>query len=347
MSIAVDIIPGTPAVPHPPVGPNWPDKLPSGDSWTKTTPAKMPQPSESAPAAINITDRAVLLNLTLKKLGLRKKVSSDNDAITVDADRDMIGVSKAILDCVEYDAIKELDTEIRQHIRSICLPSPFRGGIFLLPNGLVEKLYDTLGEYQYRRAKLVDAFCENYQARQAEAVNRLGALYDAQDYAPLSEVRDSFCLSFEIFTFSTPLALKGISKEIFERERDKAAATWTQATHQVRELLRAQIKMLVDRAADRLQPGKDGKPRIFRDTLVANITDFLDTFSARNIADDKDLADVMDKMRDLAAGLDPQDLREDAELRSRIQSQFACLASELDGMIVNRPSRRIELDEED
>ena len=58
-----------------------------------------------------VFDRAVCLSLAMGCLGTRRKVPSAS--INVEADKDMLHVSKAILESEELDAIKTFDGEMR------------------------------------------------------------------------------------------------------------------------------------------------------------------------------------------------------------------------------------------
>ena len=67
--------------------------------------------TEVRPSTQNLFDRAVMLSLQIKKLGLRRKVNSG--AVEVDADRNMISVSKKLIESPEYEAIASFDSDTR------------------------------------------------------------------------------------------------------------------------------------------------------------------------------------------------------------------------------------------
>jgi hypothetical protein len=143
-----------------------------------------------------------------------------------------------------------------------------------------------------------------------------------------------------------PGRLKEISAQIFEQERVKAAAMWADALESAKQLLRENMRELVAHMVDRLTPGADGKPNVFRNSMLANINDFLDTFQSRNITDDSDLQEIVTNARKLLSGVEPTDLRENDSTRNFVQQQFQAIQLTLDGMIGSKPQRKITFADE-
>ena len=56
---------------------------------------------------------------------------------------------------------------------------------------------------------------------------------------------------------------------------------------------------LVQHLVERLQPGADGKPKVFRDSLVRGMEEWLSDFSARNLAQDGELSSLVERAREL------------------------------------------------
>ena len=102
-------------------------------------------------------------------------------------------------------------------------------------------------------------------------------------------------------SFDVPATLKAVSGEIFVREREKAAKAWKETLEQWKALLRTGMADLVNHMVDRLSMNADGKPRVFRDSLVTDLREFLGTFDARNVANDGELAALAEKARAILA----------------------------------------------
>jgi hypothetical protein len=290
-----------------------------------------------------IFDRAICLSLTVGCLGTRRKVPATS--VQVEADRDMLHVSKAILESKELDAIKTLDGELRTWLGKRALPSPFRRGTYLVPIALVEEVDGKIGEYQEKRAGLVARFLAAYDASVEDAKKRLNGLFDVSDYPGAEKVRAAFYVDVRYLAFGVPEKLEGIRKDIFEREKAKAAASWKEASEEVRQALRAGLADLADHLVERLQGNGDGKPKVFRDTLVENMTDYLDLFDPRNVTDDTQLALLVERCRNILDGLDADALRSSAAIRTKVRDGMTQVRGALDTMVIDRPARRIVLED--
>jgi hypothetical protein len=293
-----------------------------------------PQIAENEQA--NILSKAVCLNLELAKPGNSRKVSTSQ--IEVDADKALIHVSKKLLDSEEYKKIVRHDNETRLWLYSRALPGPFRAGTYLIPHDLVLPVDAHLRIAQTKRDGLIDEFLAAYPTLQAEAEEKLAALYNPTDYPASETVKAAFSMRWSYFTFQTPEKLKSISASLFQQEQEKAATTWKEATDEVRQALRAGFGELVAHMTDRLTGDK-----IFRNSLVENFADFLETFQARNITNDEELQSLVGKARQMLDGVNPDDLRKQEGLKDTIAAGMGKINSQLDSMIVNRPKRKLEV----
>ena len=288
-------------------------------------------------------DRAVCLSLAMGCLGTRRKVAATS--IQVDADKDMLHVSKAILESEELDAIKTFDGEMRVWLAKRALPSPFRRGTYLIPLDLVEQVDGKIVEYQEKRRFLTDAFLAAYDQSVESAKKRLNGLFNAADYPGADKVRAAFYVDVRYLAFGVPEKLEGIRKDLFEREKAKAETQWREASDEVRQALRAGLADVVDHMVERLQGNGDGKPKVFRDTLVENMSEYLELFDPRNITDDIQLAQLVGRCKNVLDGVDADALRASDAIRAKVKSGMQEVQAVLDTMVIDRPARRIVLED--
>ena len=78
---------------------------------------------------------------------------------------------------------------------------------------------------------------------------------------------------------------------------------------------------------------------------MKNLNDLLDTFQIRNIADDVELASLVEQMRRLAAGVGAEDLRSDDKLRQAWAGELARIETSLSSMVIDKPTRQITFDD--
>lgn len=286
----------------------------------------------------SIFKRAVCVQLQISRLGTRRKI--DSGAVQTDADRELVHVSADILKAPELEAIKTHDRALAEYIKNLASgPAIFKGGVYMVALSLIEQLDAEVMRRLATRAELVEKFLTVYETRRQQTSAQLASLADRVKWPTLDRVRASFDAEIRYLALDTPETLKGIKAEIFERERVKAEREWSAALDECRQVLRAAFADLVEHLADRLTPGENGKPKIFRDSLVKNMDEFLSTFQARNIADDAALAELVERARGVMRGVSAQDLRDQDALRAAVAMSMKDIKSAIDPLVTDRPSR--------
>ena len=102
---------------------------------------------------------------------------------------------------------------------------------------------------------------------------------------------------------------------------------------------------MVDHLMDRLSSDGEGKKKVFRDTLMEPITEFLRTLPSRNITDSAELKALGEKAEMLIQGINPKLLRTNEELRETVLTGFTDIKSKLDTMIETAPKRIIRFED--
>jgi len=291
---------------------------------------------------------SICLVLELGALGVNRKVAT-SEIDTRGADPDAVSVSKEILTCKSYDRLLSAQGDLKRWVRSLALPSQLftRGSIYLIPVGLVEQVDERirferdriLGAGVNGSPSLLDSFMSDYDSAVESARVRLGPLFDPTDYPAAFRVRRSFKVAHSYLSLDTPGQLAEISPEIFQREREKAEARIATILEEVEGALAATMQDLVSHMLDRLNPGADGKPKIFRNSLVENFSEFLATFTARNASGNTDLEGIANRCRSILAGVDADALRSVPVARAAVVAGMAEVKAALDTMIAARPSR--------
>lgn len=304
----------------------------------------------------NIFERAVCIEITLSRLGTRRKVSTgavempkgDIGGEEVETDRTLVHVSKDILDSPELKAIQRHHGELRSYMRGRCLPAPFKG-VNLLALELVETTDKWYQAWLADDLDLRAAFGRVYPAKIREAQQRLGVLFDPRDYPPAETIDRAFGSNLRYLSVGVPGMLEQINKAIFRREVEKTEAACAEITQEINDVLYATVKELVDHMVERLTPEADGKPRVFKNTLVTNMTEFLDTFPARfgvikQGGDPTALEQLVAQAKDVLQGVTPKTLRDSGKIRDYVRTNLEKVKQSLDAMVTTRT--RLVLDEE-
>jgi hypothetical protein len=312
-----------------------------------TTPEQAGQPQR-----LNIQKEAVCLSLKLGMLRTRRRISTSQ--ITTDADPTMVHVSKDILESDELKNINRHHGDIRSYLRSRCLPSPFRSGIYLLRLALIQEVLEQLNVFERQNGGLVTRFMVFYQKVHAERNDpsspfreKLGSLYSAEDYPDPKIVGQAFRFETQLWELSTPGALRTIDRALYEREAAKMQNVWESARQQITQVLLQEFRDLTTRMAERLTPSPDGTTRVFRDSLVGNLQEWLDIFDKRALTDDQELVSFVQKARAMVSGIKPELIRDSDGLRADLARDMQALSRQIDVAIVTQPGRVLELDNEE
>jgi hypothetical protein len=216
-----------------------------------------------------------------------------------------------------------------------------------MPISLIAQVEAELDAAEATRQVLISLACAAYPRLIQAIRGRLGTLFNAADYPPVEKIRQAYSRDIQYLTLNVPGSLKAVSQAVFERERARAQRQWEEATELIQQTLRQGLYELVGRMVDRLTNDTNGKPRVFRDSLVSNLEDFLKVFDARNLGNDEDLAALVERCRELMEGVEPTDLRPDASLREAVQRGFSQVQAQLDRLPPMGATRRITFEEDE
>ena len=286
--------------------------------------------------AQDLAQKTVCVKVHLGLLGNTRRVGTSK--VEVDADKQLIRVTKVLIDSEELRMIRRLDGDLRRYLYDTCLP--FDAGIHLLPLPLLETVDEKLQHFEQKRGDLVEIFLAAYPALCQQAAERLRTLHDPRDYPPIDFVRSRFAFTWQYVSFGVPGQLREISARVFENEREKAARLMSEASQEIQQVLRSALAEMVEHLRERLTDEADGKPKQLRESAVQKLRAFLDTFDFRNVTDDQALKEQVEKARALLDGVNTDAIRNVDALRVQIREGMSAIAANLDTMIIKKPSRK-------
>lgn len=83
-----------------------------------------------------------------------------------------------------------------------------------------------------------------------------------------------------------------------------------------------------------------------RESTLQKLRDFLGTFDLRNVVDDQELKEQVDRARALLEGVSTDALRNVPLVRARVRKGMAEVAAQMDALVGDRVSRKFRFDEE-
>jgi hypothetical protein len=222
--------------------------------------------------------------------------------------------------------------------KGVSLPYP-EPGVRLIRQDAITEFDNKIAEF---RTELDDAVAEldrHYDELREAARQRLGDLFDASDY-PASLI-GMFAIEHDYPSVEPPDYLRQLSPELYEQECRRVQSRFDEAVRLAEQAFLEELAKLVDHLAERLNGQDDGKPKVFRDSAVTNLTDFFERFRSLNVRSNDQLDALVERAQGVVNGVAPQDLRDSGVLRQQIASQLTSVQSSLDGLLVDRPRRNI------
>ncbi|MBL8796936.1 MAG: hypothetical protein JNM56_23750 [Planctomycetia bacterium] len=298
--------------------------------------------NNSTPAQrLRLTTAAV--RVSMRWLGVRKTLTPEQKnqaAEPFNAEGEYLSARKKLLDTT-HPAYKEV-TAVRGNVlkfwKSVTLPFP-EPGVRLIKQDTIEAFDRQMRDFQQQLEEAVARLDDHYSELKAAARRRLGELYDANDYPP--RLRGLFGIEWTYPSVEAPDYLLQLSPALYEQEKARVAARFQEAVQLAEQAFIAELGRLVSHLTERLTAGPDGEKKVFRDSMIANLTEFFEQFRQLNVHSNTELDDLVGRAQRIVQGIEPQALRDNSALRQHVAAQLATVQSTLDGMLIDQPRRRI------
>ncbi len=293
----------------------------------------------------------VFIHVSHGILGIRRKVSTEKIEVKEErggeeVDKKQLNVTKAIIDCEEYRLICRAIEDSKSWLRERAIHAPYyREGVYAIPLDKGEDTLKGLTEWQAKIESLADDFAFKAYARaKREAKTRLAHLYNEGEYPSERRVRASIYMDWDYPPAPTavPQNVKELGKGVFEAEVKKQAGNARQLVEQMTYMLRQQLQELVAHLADRLAPDAQGERKVFRESAITNVTEWLEFFDSKNtVTRDGRMADLVTTLKKQLTGVDVKQLKDDESFRKQLEKSMAQVKANLDLMLKDAPKRLI------
>ena len=300
-----------------------------------------PASTHSAAERMQATMAAVRVSFTW--FGTRRTLSAEQKAQAADAfgaEGSYLSAGKKLLD-TRHPAMKAVTT-VRGRIislwRGMSLPYP-EAGIRPIRQDRIEDFDAKMEELRQELAEAVTGLDRHYYELKLAARQQLGSLYNEADYP--HSMRELFAVTWDYPSTEPPNYLQQLSPQIYEAECQRMQQRFDEAIRLAEEAFCAELAKLVSHLTERLSGSEDGKPKIFRDSAVENLTQFFERFRELNVRSSEELDQLVADCQRIVHGVSPQDLREHDDLRQYVATELSSVQSVLDGLLADRPRRNI------
>lgn len=291
---------------------------------------------------MSIKNHALLVSLSVSKPQMTKK----DDKATRDAEsaNNAHGAGQFRKDLYPKSLVQPIltvESSARAYIESVTYM--WTRGEYLLPTAKFMEFTERIGKYQVEFDQCVTAFLNNWSNVMQQAQTSQGALFDANAYPDLSDLKNDFRFRVNY----RPVTDAGDFRvQMQDDEMDALRAEVETATREsMNNMLRAPLERLkevvqrlheVTAKGDREVLNKktgviDLRPPIFRDSVVDNIMEeinllhaFADVMPDNVLAIAKEIADTTPH---------PQQLRDNPVARQEVNTQTAALLNSINAML--------------
>ena len=249
------------------------------------------------------------LRITAWSGRLYDREASDHVAVHHDASASAGRYNKRLLPKAAFAALTATMSEARTRHYANSLPWDDKGARLLTVANYEHytELMDALRERVVRqRAR----FIEDYDDYVGQARLDLGKLFRIEDYPSKETLQDKFSIRYRI----TPVPdadhfIAKLASDDTDRVKRDIERHIEEQLHDAVDDLYRRLAEAVDRVSERLEEDENGKPLVFRDTMISNIRDLADVVPRLNIFGDDRLARLCEQVKDRIAGVEPDSLR--------------------------------------
>lgn len=294
-------------------------------------------------AAERLRRMSAAVRLSFSWLGTRKSLDADQTAeaaVTFGAERQYLSAGKKLLDTRHptFRAVTRVRNRMLNYWRGMSLPFP-EPGLRLIRQDRIATFNVHMEELKQELEESVRRLDDEYAELREAARLRLGRLYNPADYPP--SLAGMFRVTWDFPSIEPPDYLRQLHPDIYELECQRMRQRFDEAVQLAEQAFTEELLQLVSHLSERLNGQSDGKPKIFRDSAVTNLTEFFQRFRRLNIRSNDQLEQLVDQCQDLVRSVEPQGLRDSQGLRQSISLELGRVQDSLESLLVDRPRRNI------
>ncbi|MBC8290342.1 MAG: hypothetical protein H8E37_08500 [Planctomycetes bacterium] len=308
-----------------------------------TTLLDEPQTQRTVSPTDRLRTTMAAARLSFTWLGVRKSLTSaqkNQAADSFGAEGKFLSAGKKLLDTSHpaFKAVTAIRGRAVAYWKGVSLPFP-EPGVRLIRQDVIAEFDQQVAEFREELNDAVGELDRQYDELRSVARDRLGNLFDISDYP--NSLIGMFAIEHDYPSVEPPNYLRQLSPELYEAECRRVQSRFDEAVQLAETAFTEELSKLVDHLSERLS-GDDGRPKVFRDSVVENLTAFFDRFRALNVRSNEQLDDLVSRAQQVLGGVEPQQLRDSGTLRQQLATQLAGVQSSLDGLMVDRPRRNIQ-----
>lgn len=291
-----------------------------------------------------LPENSVMLQLEIGGISFEKKVATAEVSDKEGIDKSLISTTKKLIDKKYLDPISRLDGRMRQTLYDIGLrPAFLKNGSVLVTINMLAYTVRKIEDYKRERQLLINDLLAVYEQAKLDAQTRSPALYREEDYPSVAELSERFAVRYNLFPVAFPDIIERLEAELVQEAdaevrrsirlaRQEKMRELEEATDEIKLGLRSGFLDLVANLEDKVR-GVGTERKVFKPGFVNGFRTFLETFDAKNIMNDDQLKELVDRARVVLDGVSPDSIRNNMEVRVRLEQELAGIKTALAGMV--------------
>ena len=276
-------------------------------------------PTAVAETAPTLASSAMLVEVNISHWAGRKKDKRASADVTYanHADTGVASVNKKLL--ANSDTLRAIQTHVTaaRNIHSNMTMPWSNSGLRLLPTAQYFKYSQAMSQMQNEFDRLTQDFLTSYNDEVIDVQLKLGDLFSHDDY-PTVETLDR---KFAFRTNYMPLPNAGdfrvdIGNDALREVQETYADFYTKQYNAAMNDVWTRLHKTLTNMSERLDYSSKEDKKIFRDTLVSNVTDIVGMMRGFNITNDPTMTAAANHLEEAMRVVTPDALRENADLRA-------------------------------
>jgi hypothetical protein len=283
--------------------------------------------------AAGLVASAVLIDLNISVWVGRKTDRKNQQKIVQDAGakaNDAAHVTKKLfVDNPKLEEIMRRSNAARSYIQDKTVP--WMGDLRLLPMSSFLKVVEDLQTLRDEFDAAVNDFLTDYDLQISAQAFKLGALFDRSQYPTKEELQGKFAMRWNIL----PLPEAGDFRVDAENQLKKELMEAYNKAMQDRindsmRIMWGRLHEALVHLTDRLGYREDGKPQIFRDSMLENCKELVNILKDFNLTNDPQLEMARQQLHALIDNVEPDELRRDEAIREDVRKNAAAILSKFE-----------------
>ena len=274
--------------------------------------------------APTLASSAMLVEVNISSWAGRKKDKRASTKVTEDAQakKGVANVYKQLLgDCDELSALRGHVTAARNMHSNMTMPWS-NSGLRLLPTAQYFKYTEAMSQMQNEFESLKNKFLTAYNDTVVDVQLELGTLFLREDYPTVESLNSKFAFRINYM----PLPDVGdfrvdVSNDALREMRKEYSDFYSKQFNVAMNDVWTRLHKALTNMSERLDySGKEDK-KVFRDTLVPNVTDMIELLRVCNVTQSIQMSDMANKLEDAMSGVSAVVLRDDNTFRVRTKAK--------------------------